>query len=992
MMKKFILFLLFPLLSAFVLAQNTNISGSINKYSKVTAMEYCDNRILVDTPSLFQVGMQVLIIQMQGATIDVTNTSSYGNITNYGTAGNYEIETIDSILGDTIKFRYQLERKYDITHNVQLIPVPTYRTATVSGVLTCKGWEGNTGGVLVLKADTLILNDSIDITGKGFRGFFNNDSSQLCFGNLTDYFYTDSMHGSIKGEGVVQYPYLWGSGKNANGGGGGNNENTGGGGGGNFGKGGIGGTIVARSAFCLGNGPGVGGGSLLYSDSLNRVFMGGGGGCGHSNNSEGTPGTNGGGICIIIANTLIGNNQFILANGFDQNRIAGSDGAGGGGAAGTVLLDVNRYIGNLFVIAHGGLGGSLDNDQIARSCMGPAGGGAGGVLWVNQTTVPASIHFSAPGGPNGINLDLVSTLCAYGVSNGAMPGDTGGSVTGLIVPIDSTPYIRLTSTASGDTTVCNDQQITLDAMGLASDSVYYIWSTGQQTASITFLATQSGPYTVTVSDQNTCTFVKQINLKVYVVSPNFTPSTFLCSPQNITLSAQNPGSTAVTYAWSNGATSPTTSVFADSSMIYCVTVTSDSLPSCRAIDTIYVDVGNLIVTYTPSIDTAVCPGNPVILSATASLSGGISYGWSTGAVTSSIIVFPVSDTTYDVTVSAGAGCTSTHSFVIARNYLGTFITPDTTICPGGTASATVTVPNVNNLSYLWSNGDTTQQISVTADTTTLYAVTATSSNGCTGTATMIAYVDPIRTPIRDTTICPGSIANLSIEVSPIGHTIYLWNNGSSSPAITVSPLGTTMYTLTVRDSLACTATDTIIVLINNNATHLNPQITAIPDSAGASGDSVHLSVTGASIASYAWTPGESLSDSTIQSPIATPLIATYYCVAVTDLSHCTDTVCKEIFVGIPTALIAIPNAFSPNGDGKNDLYQVLASGGTIIASLKIYDRQGMLVYEDTTDHGWDGTFHGAAQASGTYLCFVTYYLQLYPDIIYCRTGSFELFR
>ena len=992
-MKKFLLFLIFPFLAGIGMAQNTNISGSINKYSKVTMIDYCANRITVDTPSLFQVGMQVLIIQMQGVSIDQTNSSSYGNISNYSSAGNYEIQTIDSILGDTIKFRFEIERLYDPSHSVQLIPLPVYQTATVSGVLTCKAWEGNTGGVLLLKADTLILNDSIDISGTGFRGFYDNDSSQACFGSLTDYFYTDSMHGAIKGEGIVQYPYRYGRGKNANGGGGGDNENTGGGGGSNFGRGGAGGQIVYRTLFCQGLGPGDGGAPLSYNDSLNKIYMGGGGGCGHGNNSEGTPGTNGAGICIIIANTVIGNNQFILANGIDQNNVAGSDGAGAGGAGGTVLLYVNQYVGNLSVIAHGGLGGSLNNDFLTHSCMGPAGGGGGGALWVNQPIVPANITFSAPGGANGMNLGTGSTFCPYGVTNGALPGDTGGTVTGLIAPISIRPYVRLSATASNDTVLCNDQQITLSANGISSDSVYYIWSTGQQTATVSFLATQTGPYFVTVTDQNSCSVVKQINVKVYNVTPNFTPGASVCSPQNVTLSAQNPGATVVTYAWSNGSSAPTITFFADSSTSYAVTVYSDSMPSCIAIDTIFVSVGNLSVTY--SHDTAVCPSNPVLLSTYDSTGVGLSYSWSTGATTPTITVSPTTNSTYDVTVSAGAGCSSTHSFVINMDYLGSIISADTTICPGGRATVSVSVPNVNNVSYHWSNGDTTQQINVTTFSTQPYTVTVSSPNGCTGTATMTVDVDSMHvsaTPVFDT-ICPGGTTMLTATATGRGQiTSYLWSSGQTTRTINVTLQQDQSYNVSATDSLGCVSSDSIHVVVNNAASHLTLQISAIPDTTAAPGDTVRLSVTGAHLSSYVWTPGEYISDSSIQSPFATPVKAIEYCVSATDSSHCTETICTTITVGVPPAQIAIPNAFTPNNDGKNDLYQIQALEGTIVASVKIYDRWGLLLFDDINDLGWDGTYKGVAQNTGSYSCYVTYYQKIYPDKLFYKMGSFDLLR
>jgi gliding motility-associated-like protein len=992
-MKNFFLFCLSCMYIASV-AQNTNIGGQINKYSRVTSVIYCGNRVTVDTPSLFQPGMQVLIIQMQGATIDESNTGTYGNITAYGPAGNYEILTIDSVIGDTVRFTYQLQRSYNAAQSVQLIPLPVYQTATVSSVLTCKPWGGATGGVLLLQADTLVLHDTIDITGTGFRGFYENDSSQLCFGDLLDYYYTDSMHGGIKGQGIVQYPYLFGRGKNANGGGGGNNQNTGGGGGGNFGLGGVGGQIIYRTILCQGLAPGQGGAGLTYSDSLNKAFMGGGGGCGHGNNSEGTPGTNGAGICLIIANVVVGNNQYILANGIDQLNIAGSDGAGGAGAGGTVLLNVGQYAGNLTVVAKGGIGGSLNNDYLTRSCMGPGGGGGGGVLWVSQPAVPANISYSAPGGPNGFNLDNVGTFCPYGVTNGAMPGDSGGIVTGLSIPEAADTFIRLHGTISNDTVLCNDQQITLSASGIASDSVYYSWSTGQNTPAISFLASQDDSFSVTVTDQAGCIITKQVFVKVYVVSPVFSPDMSLCTPQLLTLSAANPGATAVTYGWSTGAGTPTITFMADSSQAYTVTVYSDSLPTCRAADTIAVTVGHLAVTFSPAADTSVCPGNPVYLSANISSGSGVNYIWSTGDTTSSITVTPLTASAYGVTVTAAGGCISTHSFAVGMDFLG--ISPplrDTAICPGGQATLTAIVPNATGLTYRWSDGETAQQISVMPPATQTYAVTVTSANGCSGIDSATIIIDSVRVAGHDTTTCPGSVAMLTAYASGIGQNIsYLWSGGQTGQTITVTPAASQSYAVTATDSLGCRASDSLYVTTGNAADNLSIQITAVPDSAAEPGDTVQLSVTGSRLLSFIWSPGIYLSDSTVQSPIDTPLKSTVYCVVATDSNNCKAEVCKEIGVGIPPAQIALPDAFTPNGDGMNDLYIVQALAGTIISSVNIYDRWGMLLYHDDNNQGWDGAYKGVAQMAGTYTCFVSYYQKLYPGLLFYRSATFNLLR
>ena len=986
-MRNSVVIMLLCLCMGLAHAQNTNISGQINRYSKVTDIFYCGNRVVVDSPTLFSAGMQVLLIQMQGAIIDPSNNSNYGNILTYADAGNYEIETIDSVIGDTIKFSFEIEKHYDPAHSVQLIPLPVYQTATVSSKLISQAWNGRTGGVLVLKADTLILNDTISVSGQGFRGFTNNDSSQLCWGNLTDYFFGDSTHGELKGEGIIQATYQYGRGKNANGGGGGNNQNTGGGGGGSYGRGGVGGRIVYRTISCQGNGPGDGGVALRFDDTLARVFMGGGGGCGHQNNSEGTGGENGGGICIIMARVLIGNNKAIIADGRAQSRTAGSDGAGGGGAGGAVLLSVGTYTGSLTVSAKGGAGGKLDNDFLARSCMGPGGGGGGGVLWLSQTSLPAGISFDAPGGAAGFNLANTS-FCPFGATNGALAGDSGGISTGLAIPISARPYIRLSATISHDTLLCNDQQFTIYSIGTSSDPTHYIWSTGQTSPIISFLATTSGPYAVSVSDDNSCLVVASTNLTVEHVTPNFSHDTALCTPATISLHAENTGSTAVTYAWSTGSASPFITFLADSSRIYTVTVSSTT--GCKDSATMNVTVSNLSIAF--SNDTAICRGQSATIGTQVLAGSHASYLWSTGDTTPSITVSPLADRSYAVTVTNQGPCRFVHSYRVTIDYLGIIPSADTTICPGGTATLTATVPNANNVHYNWSTGDTLRQIHKTTITSQTYTVEAINDVGCMGSASINVHVDSILVNTsRDTAICPASPAILSVGVQGIGTINYVWSSGQRTAAITVSPGANQNYTIVATDSLGCSATGNVSVTANNSIHNLNVQITAVPDSALYPGDSVQLSVSGMRLMTFSWSPGINLNDSMIQAPISRALRGTDYCVMVSDSNNCRALVCRYINVGIPPSDIALPNAFSPNGDGVNDVYKVMPANGTIISALKIYNRWGELVYDGDND-GWDGTVRGVLQPSDTYSSFITFYQKLYPEKPFYKMGNFMLMK
>src|SRR5262249_19597319 len=148
-----------------------------------------------------------------------------------------------------------------------------------------------------------------------------------------NYFYSiSSGEGGQKGEGIASYKmgYEAGRGALANGGGGGNHVNSGGAGGSNYSRGGQGGNQWNGGCSAISIG-GIGGDSLKYDNSINKIYLGGGGGGGHQNDNLGTAGANGGGILIVRADSIAGNNHFILADGFDVLASAGYDGAGGGG-------------------------------------------------------------------------------------------------------------------------------------------------------------------------------------------------------------------------------------------------------------------------------------------------------------------------------------------------------------------------------------------------------------------------------------------------------------------------------------------------------------------------------------------------------------------------------------------------------------------------------------------------------------------------------------
>ncbi len=450
MCQKIKLLLYLSLFSTGITTAMGQISGTINTYTKVTAVDYLCNFITVTSPTGFAAGDKVLLIQMQGAIITQTNTVNFGDISSIGDAGNYEFAIIDHFAGNDVYFSRTLLRTYTPSGSVQMISVPQYAAVSVDGELSAKAWDGNTGGVLVFESsDVVTLNANINVSEQGFRGGDKSTTGGAC-GSSGNGFYTYSypdVNGGQKGEGIALYVVGKESGraKQANGGGGGNSHNTGGGGGGNYGGGGRGGDKkttgcgIAQSPFGYGA---LGLGTTFYNSTQNKIFMGGGGGGGQQNNGLSFDAGNGGGIIIIQASSLSTNGHLIQSNGgsvasfYSASSPASADngdGNSGGGAGGTVLLDITNYTGTTLVEVKGGKGGDTG---YLNFDYGPGGGGGGGVVWSSSVPTSSLITMNASGGLSGISgAGTVSgTPYGSGTAFGAVNGSIGAALNALSIP------------------------------------------------------------------------------------------------------------------------------------------------------------------------------------------------------------------------------------------------------------------------------------------------------------------------------------------------------------------------------------------------------------------------------------------------------------------------------------------------------------------------------------------------------------------------------
>jgi gliding motility-associated-like protein len=386
-------------------------SGIINIYAAVTAIN-CNGNIEVQSTTGFKPGDQVLLIQMKGAIVSELNNASAGSITDIGVAGNYEINIIERIEGNTIWFKYLLDRDYDVQERVQIVSIPEYENLVACN-LTAKAWDGSTGGILILDVKgKLDIVGNIDVSFKGFRGGNVSQNFYNGFCIYPEYIINNDEYGE-KGEGVSTAfeDTNFGMGRNASGGGGGNPVNTGGGGGSNAGEGGVGG--YQWNVCLLTGGPqnGQGGSPLNNFISGDKLFLGGGGGGGQQNDQRGTSGGNGGGMIIIKANTIEISNASIKADGTSVTSLTGAiarDGQGGGGAGGTIIIDAIDVVGILSVSAKGGAGANPSDPDYT---YGPGGGGGGG--YFGSTNLIATSDLRP--GSSGVHL---SNMSVHGATNG----------------------------------------------------------------------------------------------------------------------------------------------------------------------------------------------------------------------------------------------------------------------------------------------------------------------------------------------------------------------------------------------------------------------------------------------------------------------------------------------------------------------------------------------------------------------------------------------
>jgi gliding motility-associated-like protein len=141
-----------------------------------------------------------------------------------------------------------------------------------------------------------------------------------------------------------------------------------------------------------------------------------------------------------------------------------------------------------------------------------------------------------------------------------------------------------------------------------------------------------------------------------------------------------------------------------------------------------------------------------------------------------------------------------------------------------------------------------------------------------------------------------------------------------------------------------------------------------PDVTIVEGESADLFAGGAF--SFEWLPDATLDFGNVSNPVATPMVTTTYTVIGTSANGCTDTAMVTVTV-LPMSHLYVPNAFTPNNDGLNDVFRVIPDGSFDTILLQVFNRWGELVFESNhVNDGWDGNFKNHPQEIGTYVYHV----------------------
>ncbi|TND07643.1 MAG: fibronectin type III domain-containing protein [Bacteroidetes bacterium] len=522
----------------------------------------------------------------------------------------------------------------------------------------------------------------------------------------------------------------------------------------------------------------------------------------------------------------------------------------------------------------------------------------------------------------------------------------------------------------------------------------YSWSPGGSTND-TITGLCPGVYAVVITDANSQTVTDSVT----IAPPS--PVSLIATSTDVSCNGGSNGTGSVTasggtgsytYNWQpSGGTGSTANNL--SAGTYSVIVTDGN--GCP-------DTATVTIAQPAVLSTTNTQADPVCFGSTGSagvtVSGGTpgySYAWTpSGGNGANATGLPAGS--YTCTITDLNGCSLTQTFLLTQPP-GMSVTAGQTnvLCnSGSTGTASVTVSGGSpSYTYLWSpSGGTASSASGLGAGT--YTCTVTDAGGCTTTQTFnLTQPQPLALLSTGSFGCMGTGGTVSAAASGgVAPFTYTWSNSLPNGATqNVNPSQTTTYTVTVTDANGCTNTTTVTYTVNPvpTASFSTPAVNGVMNmdfTGGPQQICVSDLSTGATI--YAWSLNGT-PNSILQNPCFTIADTGLYCIEllVATAQNCFDTT-EQCILAIESQY-SIPNVFTPNGDGTNDVWTITNRGMKRVRCT-IFNRWGQMVYDwDDTMGGWNGkTKSGNMASDGTYY-YVAELLDFGGEIIN-ETGFLEL--
>jgi gliding motility-associated-like protein len=550
-------------------------------------------------------------------------------------------------------------------------------------------------------------------------------------------------------------------------------------------------------------------------------------------------------------------------------------------------------------------------------------------------------------------------------------------------------------------TICGSGTEQIGLLPNSNPSITYTWTPTTGLSATNISNPFASPNTTTtyqlLISNGICTDTVFQTVNVIPLGINTNPDTTICGGNSVTLTAN---SSFTNYIWSSNSNysdtlnSPLSNnsvsvTPANSATYYVMGYTG----ICSNTDSVHITVINQSNTQNPVSN--ICRADSLQIGILPDTVSNLTYTWNpnyniSSASVSNPTVWPDTSTVYTLIVSNGI-CADTLTYPVSVTAINLTVSADTSVCFGSSISL-IASNGSGSGTYVWAsnpsmmpplNNPSDSIINTIPVNNTVYYV-QTTLNGCSALDSVQVNVSLVNVSTSNISVCyPGQYTLTATSIP--SNVSYQWFpqqlivSGENTANATVIAQTNSTYQVVATNSFGCS--DTATATISISALGLATINAYADEDTLINGESTSLHVSPSSGYVITWLPSTGLSNAASSDPIATPSTTTDYIITVTDAQGCSksdtvkitviDFICEEPY-------IYLPNAFTPNDDGQND---VLYLRGNLIDEmyLAIYNRWGELVFESTSPQvGWDGTYKGMKCDPAVFVYYFT---------VKCRGGQ-----